>query len=108
VESSCELGNEPSGSIKCWETTDWLHNLRPLSSTEIVSYYIPWSQNCLVSSPCNAGNSGDSQLMVVECWIRSVVILDCVVRQMKMAAGEEGVVLEESGNCTHSSEFVLL
>jgi hypothetical protein len=22
VESSCELGNEPSGSIKCWETTE--------------------------------------------------------------------------------------
>jgi hypothetical protein len=30
VESSCELGNEPSGSIKCWETTERLHNLRPL------------------------------------------------------------------------------
>jgi hypothetical protein len=30
VESSCELGNEPSGSIKCWETTEWLHNLWPL------------------------------------------------------------------------------
>jgi hypothetical protein len=25
-KSSCELGNEPSGSIKCWETTEWLHN----------------------------------------------------------------------------------
>jgi hypothetical protein len=30
VESSCERGNEPSGSIKCWETTEWLHNLWPL------------------------------------------------------------------------------
>jgi hypothetical protein len=29
-ESSCVLGNEPSGSIKCWETTEWLHNLWPL------------------------------------------------------------------------------
>jgi hypothetical protein len=28
--SSCELGNEPSGSIKCWESTEWLHNLRIL------------------------------------------------------------------------------
>jgi hypothetical protein len=27
VESSCELGNEPSGSIKCWEYTEWMHNL---------------------------------------------------------------------------------
>jgi hypothetical protein len=40
VESSCELGNEPSGSIKCWETTEWLHNLRPLGGTQLhrVSY----------------------------------------------------------------------
>jgi hypothetical protein len=30
VESSCKLGNEPSGSIKCWESTEWLHNLWPL------------------------------------------------------------------------------
>jgi hypothetical protein len=27
VESSCEHGNEPSGSIKCWETIECLHNL---------------------------------------------------------------------------------
>jgi hypothetical protein len=26
VESSCECGNEPLGSIKCWETIEWLHN----------------------------------------------------------------------------------
>jgi hypothetical protein len=30
VESYCELGNEPSGSIKCWETTERLYNLWPL------------------------------------------------------------------------------
>jgi hypothetical protein len=35
VESSCECGNEPSGSIKCWETTEWLHNLWPLDSAQI-------------------------------------------------------------------------
>jgi hypothetical protein len=23
----CKLGNEPSGSIKCWESTEWLHKL---------------------------------------------------------------------------------
>jgi hypothetical protein len=27
AESSCKLGNEPSGSIKCWESAEWLHNL---------------------------------------------------------------------------------
>jgi hypothetical protein len=26
VESSCECGSEPSGSIKCWETIECLHN----------------------------------------------------------------------------------
>jgi hypothetical protein len=30
VEGSCERGNEPSGSIKCWESTELLHNWRPL------------------------------------------------------------------------------
>jgi hypothetical protein len=23
VESSCEFGIEPSGSMKCWETIEW-------------------------------------------------------------------------------------
>jgi hypothetical protein len=26
VESSCEFGIEPLGSIKCWETIKWLNN----------------------------------------------------------------------------------
>jgi hypothetical protein len=30
VQSSCERGNEPSGSIKCWASTEWLYNLWPL------------------------------------------------------------------------------
>jgi hypothetical protein len=30
VESSYEFGDEPSGSIKCWETIEWLHNWWPL------------------------------------------------------------------------------
>jgi hypothetical protein len=25
VEGSCELGNEPSDSIKCWEAIKWPH-----------------------------------------------------------------------------------
>jgi hypothetical protein len=29
--SSCEHSNEPLGSIKCWEPTEWLHNLWPLT-----------------------------------------------------------------------------
>jgi hypothetical protein len=27
---SCEHGNEPLGSIKCWEILEWLHNWRLL------------------------------------------------------------------------------
>jgi hypothetical protein len=34
VESSCERGNEPSGSIKCWETTEWLHRVSYGSGVE--------------------------------------------------------------------------
>jgi hypothetical protein len=30
VESSCKHGNEPSDSIKCWETTEFLNKLWPL------------------------------------------------------------------------------
>jgi hypothetical protein len=30
VEGSCEHGDEPSGSIKCWEVLEWLHNWRLL------------------------------------------------------------------------------
>jgi hypothetical protein len=26
MKGSCEHGNEPSGSIKCWEVLEWLHN----------------------------------------------------------------------------------
>jgi hypothetical protein len=29
-EASCEHGNGPSGSIKCWEVLEWLHNWRIL------------------------------------------------------------------------------
>jgi hypothetical protein len=30
VEGSCEHGNEPSCSIKCWEYLEWLHNWQHL------------------------------------------------------------------------------
>jgi hypothetical protein len=40
VESSCELGNELSGSIKCWETTEWLHNLWPLERYSAPQSYL--------------------------------------------------------------------
>jgi hypothetical protein len=30
MESSCELGNEPSGSIKCRKISEYLHNWRAL------------------------------------------------------------------------------
>jgi hypothetical protein len=39
VEGSCEYGNEPSGSIKCWEVLEWLHNWRLLKKSTA-----PWSQ----------------------------------------------------------------
>jgi hypothetical protein len=31
VKGSCEGGNEPSGSIKCWKVLEWLHNWQLLT-----------------------------------------------------------------------------
>jgi hypothetical protein len=28
VEGSCEHGNEPSGSIKCWKIFEWVDNIK--------------------------------------------------------------------------------
>jgi hypothetical protein len=33
LESSCECSNEPSGSIKCWDTTESLHSCGGLLSS---------------------------------------------------------------------------
>jgi hypothetical protein len=30
VDGFCELGDEPSGPIKCWEILEWLHKLQLL------------------------------------------------------------------------------
>jgi hypothetical protein len=35
VESSCELGNEPSGSIKCWELPSGCTNRGLSSGTQL-------------------------------------------------------------------------
>jgi hypothetical protein len=33
VEGAYEHGNEPSGSIRCWEVFEWLHNWRLLKKS---------------------------------------------------------------------------
>jgi hypothetical protein len=35
-EGSCEDGNEPLGSIKCWEVLEWLNNWQLLKITTSV------------------------------------------------------------------------
>jgi hypothetical protein len=37
VEGSCEHGNEPSGSVECWEILEWLHNWRSASQEGLSS-----------------------------------------------------------------------
>jgi hypothetical protein len=51
MESSCEGGNETSDLIKCWETTEWLHNLWPLKQ-----YSAPQSQ-LVIRRRLNSGNA---------------------------------------------------
>jgi hypothetical protein len=44
VESSCEFGIEPSGSMKCWETIEWpltssgLSNSAQLHTVSVIFY----------------------------------------------------------------------
>jgi phage tail protein X len=57
VESSCELGNEPSGSINCWETTEWRQNLWSLewystSQSELV--HMSWHMRRTVFASAQA------------------------------------------------------
>jgi hypothetical protein len=40
MEGLCEHGNEPSGSIKCWEIVEWLSNWWLLKEGSA-----PWSQS---------------------------------------------------------------
>jgi hypothetical protein len=35
MEGSCERGNEPSGSIKCWEVLEWMYNWQLLKKGSI-------------------------------------------------------------------------
>jgi hypothetical protein len=35
VESSCEFGIEPSGSIKCWEAIECPNNWGPLDGAQL-------------------------------------------------------------------------
>jgi hypothetical protein len=47
VQTFCERGIEPLGSIKCCETTEWLHNLWPLewySDPQLISCDVRTSQ----------------------------------------------------------------
>jgi hypothetical protein len=41
VEGSCEHGNEPSGSIKCWEVLEWLHSWQLLEKDPVPEVGMP-------------------------------------------------------------------
>jgi hypothetical protein len=53
VDSSCELGNEPSGSIKCWEIPSGCTSCGLSSDTQLhrvlVSYEGVWESRCMHS-----------------------------------------------------------
>jgi hypothetical protein len=48
VESSCEFGIEPSGSIKCWESSECRNNWRSSSGAEL--HRVSWLVRQIVSS----------------------------------------------------------
>jgi hypothetical protein len=44
MESSCEFGIEPSGSMKCWKTIEWPQVV--LSFIELVCFIYIYSKIC--------------------------------------------------------------
>jgi hypothetical protein len=67
VESCCERGNEPSGSIKCWETTEWLHNLWPLERYSVPQSYFFVSSSLMTETLCSSETSTDFQWTSPRC-----------------------------------------
>jgi hypothetical protein len=53
VEGSCEHGNEPPGSIKCREVTEWLYNWRLLKKAQLhdVFQYVSLMRTLLLIGP---------------------------------------------------------
>jgi hypothetical protein len=87
VESSCELGNEPSGSIKCWESTEWLHNLWPLER-----YSAPQSYSWERRDACAA------VARTAQCWVLAAADCGQVAakqRNMHQVTVKEGLCLFE-------------
>jgi hypothetical protein len=52
MESSFERDNEPSGSIKCWETTEWLNNWWPLMRYSSPQSYVSYVKDSTLHSNC--------------------------------------------------------
>jgi hypothetical protein len=48
VEGSCEHGNEPSGSIKCWEVLEWLRDWRLLKKSQLMELVMHSDSNIIV------------------------------------------------------------
>jgi hypothetical protein len=91
VEGSCEHGNEPSGSIKCWEFLEWLHNWQLLKkgSAPWVSEWVrtPWTRQ--ISIRCSGRHSK---------WVP----LECKSRTLPL----QQHVTQKSMRSQHETEFV--
>jgi hypothetical protein len=100
VESSCEFGNEPTGSMKCWETFEW-PSISCLSSSV---------QLHIVSYLCILKNMNERELYNEKaCWMISVakplfqahllpvtLSRSCVIVSV---IGHKQFIVERWGNC---------
>jgi hypothetical protein len=52
VKGSCEHGDEPLDSIKCWEVLEWLHNWQLLKKGTVYTVCrTPWTGDQAVARP---------------------------------------------------------
>jgi hypothetical protein len=76
VESSCKLGNEPSGSIKCWKLPSGCTSCCLSSGTQL--HRVSWLSTCSQYVPyCNICNISEQLLSVITSNCSSSVIVQC-------------------------------
>jgi hypothetical protein len=102
VESSCESGNEPSGSIKSWEVLEKLHKWRPLVKGSfpfgwLVGWLGGWLVGWLVSYlVCQSVRNSTARLFIIPKTMRRMlesksdtmdVVLTVATRYSKLRRG---------------------
>jgi hypothetical protein len=133
VEGSCEHGNEPSGSIKCWEFLEWLYNWQLLKDCWAPWVSEAWNFNVkflrastpelitLYSVQCDSRYNPWRTLSFIHSFIRSFIIHQCLCSPLlglglffrfpnfftQMVAPLEPALISSQGRYLHTEQHKL-